>query len=85
MQIILYILAAMIFWDLSIHVIELFGKAEKFSKSRSVLSYYYPHLYWKKTKAGPVVRENWQRLYQRFWVTYWGTAFVLIIVYMLIR
>jgi hypothetical protein len=81
MDFILYILALMIFWDLSTHVIELFGLIEKFTKSKSIFSYYYPHFYWKKTPNGPVIRENWKKNYQIFWVLFWGVAFILIIVY----
>jgi len=73
----------MIFWDFSIHVIELLGWTHKFTKSQSILSYYYPHFYWRKSKDGPVVRENWQKPYQRFWVSYWGLAMIFLIVYIL--
>lgn len=82
---ILYILAIMIFWDFSIHVIELFNWTSKFTKSKSIFSYYYPHLYWIKTPNGPVVRPNWQKLYQKFWTIYWGIAFLLLLIYLIFK
>jgi len=75
----LYILGAMIFWDLSIHFISWMKWVEKFTHSTSVFSYYYPHFYWKKTPNGPVVRDNWWVLYERFWVSYWGIALILLL------
>lgn len=60
LNLLLYILVIMIFWDLSIHLIELFGKAKKFVESKSIFSYYYPHFRHKKTPTGSVERENWE-------------------------
>jgi len=85
LNIILYVLVVMIFWDFSLHLIELLGWAEKFIKSKSIFSYYYPHFRWKKTSTGPVERENWGKLYQRFWVTYWGLAFILLVIYLIFK
>ncbi len=82
---ILYILAAMVFWDFSCHVIELLNWSPKFTRSKSIFSYYWPHLRWRKTPNGPVERENWKKLYDRFWVTYWGLAFILLIIYLIIK
>ena len=77
MDFILWVLAVMIFWDFSTHVVEMFGWENKFLNSQNKLSYYYPHLSFKKTPTGPVRRENRGIIYQRFWVTYWGLAFIL--------
>lgn len=82
---ILYILAVMIFWDLSGHIIMMLGWDTKFTRSRSFFSYYFPHLRWKKTPNGPVERENWRRIYDRFWVVYWGLAFILLMVYLITK
>ncbi|KKU98921.1 MAG: hypothetical protein UY32_C0011G0006 [Candidatus Jorgensenbacteria bacterium GW2011_GWC1_48_8] len=76
-DIILYILLVMIFWDFSCHVIKWLGGEEKFTRSKSIFSYYYPHFNWMKTPNGPVQRPNWRKYYDRFWVAYWGIAFVL--------
>ena len=84
-DIILYIVLGMIFWDFSAHVIELFKWDSKFVRSKSVFSYYYPHLSVKKTVSGPVQRPHWQNLYQRFWVGFWGTGFVLLFIYRILR
>lgn len=83
-DIVLYILGVMIFWDLSIHIIELRGWNRKFINSRSLFSYYYPHFRWKKTPHGPVERANWELLYQRFWVIFWSVALVLLTSYLLL-
>ncbi|MCX6721792.1 MAG: hypothetical protein NTY04_01175 [Candidatus Staskawiczbacteria bacterium] len=82
---ILYIIMVMIFWDFSCHVIELFGWVGKFLESNNIFSYYYPHFRYKKTPNGLVERKNWQKLYQRFWVTFWGLAFILIVVHIVIK
>jgi hypothetical protein len=84
MEYLLYVLATMIFWDFSIHVIELFDKQSLFLKSRSPFSYYYPHLSYKKSPQGPVLRENRNMLYQRFWVGYWGIALLLVLTYLIL-
>ncbi len=82
---ILYILAVMIFWDFSLHVIELLNLAPKFTRSKSIFSYYFPHLRWRKSLNGPIERENWRKLYNCFWTTYWGIAFILLIIYLIIK
>jgi len=82
---ILYILAVMIFWDFSCHVIDLLNWSQKFTKSKSIFSYYYPHFRWRKSPNGPVERENWRILYNRFWTAYWGLAFILLIIYLIIK
>jgi hypothetical protein len=83
MEAILYILAVMIFWDFSNHVVELFGWHDRFKNSKSWLSYYYPHLRYKKGPKGPLERNNGYLIYQRFWVGFWGTAFALILIYII--
>ena len=80
LDLILWVLAIMIFWDFSTHVIEIFDWDKNFLTSKSIFSYYYPHLSFRKTSEGPVLRENRKIRYQRFWVFYWGTAFVLTVV-----
>lgn len=80
---ILYILAVMIFWDFSLHILMRLGWDVKLTRSKSIFSYYFPHLYWKKTPAGPVKRENAQKLYDWFWIIYWGTAFILLSIYLI--
>lgn len=82
---ILYILAAMIFWDFSCHVVELFKWDIKLLQSKSIFSYFYPHFRWRKTPNRPAERQNWQRLYQRFWVTFWGLAFILVLIYLIFK
>jgi hypothetical protein len=84
-DIILYILAVMIFLDFSLHVFELFGLDVKFIRSKSIFSYYYPHFRWIKTPNGPIERPNWNLIYQRFWVTFWGLAFLLLIIYLIFK
>lgn len=84
-DIILYILAVMIFWDFSLHVLELFGLDKKFINSKSVFAYYYPHFRWCKTPTGSVERQNWWILYRRFWVMYWGLAFILLLIYLIFK
>lgn len=84
-DLILYILLAMIFWDFSTHLIEGFGWVEKFIRSKSIFSYCYPHFYWMKTPNGPRERPNWNKLYQKFWITYWGLAFLLLIIYLVFK
>jgi hypothetical protein len=84
-DIILYILTIMIFWDFSSHVIQLLGFRDKFLKSKSLLSYYYPHFRWRKTPNGPIERKNGQKYYDIFWTLYWGLAFVLLLVYIFLK
>jgi hypothetical protein len=82
---ILYILLAMIFWDFSTHTIEFLGWTRKFTESKSIFSYYYPHFYWMKTPSGPRERPNWRKFYQKFWVIFWGLAFILLLIYTINR
>lgn len=84
-DIILYLLLVMIFWDFSLHVLELFGLDSKLIKSKSFLSYYYPHFRWIKTPSGPIARQNWFMFYQKFWVTFWGLAFMLLLIYIIFK
>lgn len=79
---ILYILAIMIFWDLSIHVIDKFKMGIWFKNSKSKLSYYYPH-FWGKP---PFVSEECGRMrYDYFWISYWGIALTLLITYIILK
>jgi len=82
---ILYILAVMILWDFSLHILELFRLDDKFVRSKSIFSYYYPHFRWIKAPNGPVERSNWSSFYQRFWVAFWGSAFLLLIIYIIFK
>jgi len=79
----LYILIVMIFWDFSCHFIQLLGWAPRFTRNKSIFSYYYPHFRWKKTPNGPIEKENWRRLYDRFWTAFWGAAFILLVIYLI--
>jgi len=92
-DLILYILAVMIFWDFTIHVIDKRDRKYKLSnqfnrmweqrlkKSKSFLSYYYPHFWGKK----PVSDEQAWKRYDYFWLIYWGTATVLLIIYIIFK
>ena len=82
---ILYILGILIFWDFSLHVIELFHWDKFLIKSKSWFSYYYPHFRWIKTLNGSIERPNWNKFYQRFWVSFWGTALILLITYIVVK
>ena len=75
----------MIFWDFSLHVLELLKLDVKLIRSKSIFSYYYPHFRWIKTPNGPVERPNWNLFYQRFWVVFWGFAFIVLLVYVMFR
>lgn len=70
-----WIVAGMILYDLSIHLAYLFGKDE-FLLDRNIN--WWP-TFWTKKKG-----FNW-RAYQRFWGTYWGIAFVLMVIYLIFR
>ncbi len=85
LDIILYIVAIMIFWYFSLHVIELFGLDSRFIRSKSIFSYYYPHFRWIKSHNGPKERPKWNLFYQRFWVIFWGSAFFLLIIYLIFK
>lgn len=82
---ILYILLIMIFWDFSLHILELFKWDRKLINSKSFFSYYYPHFRWRKTPNGAIERQNWQILYQRFWITFWGLAFIFLLIYIMFK
>jgi hypothetical protein len=72
----------MIFWDLSIHIIDKFKKGKKFIESKSIFSYYYPHFWGKPPQVN---REIGQVRYDNFWITYWSVALVLLIIYIFFR
>ena len=82
---VLYIVTGMIFWDFSLHVLDILDWSPKFTHSKSIFSYYYPHFRFKKTPNGPVERDNWYSFYTKFWVAYWGIAFVLMASYLVFR
>jgi hypothetical protein len=84
-DILLYILLAMTFWDFSLHLIERFGYRQKFLESKSVFSYYYPHFYNKKTKNGLIERPNGRRIYDNFWMVHWGLAFALLVAFLILK
>ena len=88
-----YIIMIMTFWDFTIHVIDKRDRkyrliyqwnnvwAIKLIKSNSFLSYYYPHFWGKK----PVTdKQAWKR-YDYFWLIYWGSATVLLFIYIIFR
>ena len=68
----------MIFWDFSIHIIDKFEGWNKFYESKSIFSYAYPHF---GGKPPYVTAEKKKARYDFFWISYWGTAFVLLILY----
>ena len=70
----------MILWDLSIHIIDKFKWRNKFIESKSIFSYYYPH-FWGKYPY--VNEEHGRKRYDYFWITYWGTALILLIIYII--
>lgn len=74
----------MIFWDLSLHVLSLLGLEKKVIGHSSIFSYYYPNFRWRRTSDGLVERpeQEWKPIYQKFWVSYWGLAFILLIFYL---
>ena len=63
-----YVLLVMIFYDFSLHFIELMGWQMFFVARRNIFSYYWPV---------PNNRKN----YTIFWTAYWGIAFVLLLIY----
>ena len=72
-EIIPYIVTLMIFYDLSIHLVYLFKKEDFFLKR---------NLNWwpKWDRWGKKERD----FYQIFWNFYWGTAFLLMIIYFIL-
>ncbi len=89
-----YLIALMTFWDFSIHVIDWRDrKYEKSGKhtetwffrmlnSKSVFSYYYPHFWGKPPHVSQDLKN---RRYDIFWISFWGTAFLLTVIYILTR
>jgi hypothetical protein len=67
---ILYILAAMIFYDLSLHLLELVLGRQGARK----LKPYYPTFKIRGKRS--------RKYYTVFWTAYWGIAFALVIVYL---
>jgi hypothetical protein len=72
MLIFLLIVLAMILYDFSVHLIFLMDKGQWFIE-RGLN--YWPE--WKGNKA--------KLYYQRFWSIYWGSAVVLIVLYLLTK
>jgi|GEM_PF-1870844 len=85
LDILLYIVAAMTFYDFTIHVIEYLKWQHYFLGSRSPFSYYYPHFAFKKVSGGFTNRENFYTVYQTFWTVYWGLAFLLVVAYLILK
>jgi hypothetical protein len=77
-----YLVALMTLWDFSIHVIDWLKLDQKFIGSTSIFSYYYPH-FWGKAPC--VSQERGRKRYDYFWLTYWGTATILLIIYIVFR
>jgi len=90
-----YILLLMIFWDFTIHVIDKRDRKfflsnqytmmwrEKMKNSKFFFSYYYPY-FWGKKKLVSSDEQGWKR-YDYFWLSYWGTATILLIFYLIFR
>ena len=70
--IILSILVLMIFYDFSLHLIEVLGWEKFLYPRRNIFSYYWP------------VASNRQH-YNIGWTVYWGVAFLLMLVYIAIK
>ena len=73
LDVVLYALGLMIFYDFSLHALELFlgrGRA-------SQIKYYWPTF----ETNGQFDRQK----YTVFWTAYWGMAFILAIAYLLSR
>lgn len=68
-----FLLAVMIFWDFSLHAIELFGGKKWFNQRKNIFSYWWPK--WSG--------ENKRKKYTVFWTVYWGVALLLILFYIL--
>jgi hypothetical protein len=66
-----YIVTGLILYDLSIHIVYLIKKQEYVFKKNL-------H-WWPKWDSST---EQGKHSYQVFWSTYWGTAFVLMIIYL---
>jgi len=73
-DIILYIITLMIFYDFSIHLVYLFKKEEFFLKRK--LNWWPKWDMWGKKE---------RMFYQIFWNTYWGSAFILMVLYLIFR
>ncbi|MBI2632412.1 hypothetical protein HYW75_05390 [Candidatus Pacearchaeota archaeon] len=70
---ILYLLIIMVFYDLSLHIIELLVGLKKAKKFRP----YYPNF---------EIKGKWNFIYYTaFWIIYWGIAFILLIIYLIIN
>ncbi len=91
MDLILYILVAMTFWDFTIHVIDKHDRqydfdhrswSGKMRKSKSIFSFYYPFFWGKNNQSDP--KSGWKR-YDRFWLIYWGIATVLLLTYIIFK
>lgn len=70
----------MIFWDLSLHIIDKFDLGIKFIQSKSFFSYYYPHFC---GKFPHVTNEIRKKRYDYFWITYWTIVLILLIIYII--
>ena len=70
-EILLIAVGLMIFYDFSLHFLELIYGFKKASS----LKYYWPSF--------AVTGKFSRRLYTRFWTVYWGFALFLIVVYLL--
>ncbi len=72
MKALAYIALGMIFYDLSIHIVYLFGKQNFFLKRKLN--------YWPEWNRSDMKRANLR--YQQFWSLFWGIAFILLLVYL---
>lgn len=92
-ELIPFAIVLMTLWDFTIHVIDKRDRkyrlsnredktwSQKMKNNKSVLSYYYPHFWGKK----PVSDEMAWKRYDYFWLSYWGGATILLIVYITFR
>ncbi len=91
MDLILYILLAMVFWDFTIHIIDRHDRKYNFDerswsgkmrKSKLIFSRYYPFFWGKDNQLNQ--KLGWEK-YDRFWLTYWGTAIILLLIYIIFK
>jgi hypothetical protein len=77
-DLILYAVAAMILYDFSLHIDDILKAFGKTSKAKHPLGSgrLFDHL----SKGNELKRE---KIYQTFWSIYWGTASLLIVIYII--
>ena len=67
-NILIYILAVMVFYDFYLHLIELIFGYKEAKKLR---------FYWSPAK---IFRTDKRRFYDIFWTSFWGLAFIFLLI-----